>query len=353
VEAFVIPGVLALYIIREFPVSRHLRQIHVVVCIISLYLAAIGIAEVATGTDLLPLKDAGSSYFAGTQDVKLLRANGPFGANGTYATVGLINFLLLVFLRKAMRVLNGGTRLVHAAGLASSIVTAAIPLFRALALTACAIFAIAWVRSHRRDSRRLWPVIVAFACLISIFSFKFIAPDIYHERVEDPENIYGRLAEVRQAAEVIREAPVFGVGLDQFNNIVAGRTKYLFSYRGQDSLDYPHSTPLAITAETGMVGSFFFFAAQIAMLFAFRRVLAGENTRLSWHYFVYIFIAFWGMNVDLISAYYDELNIWYMFALAIVAKYGIEQGIALARVRARTFAGKTRTPAYATAFNHG
>jgi multisubunit Na+/H+ antiporter MnhC subunit len=355
VEAFVIPGVLALYVLREFPVTRHLRQIHAVVCIISVYLAMIGIAEVATGTDLLAMKDAGSSYYAGSTDVKLLRANGPFGANGTYATVGLINFLLLVFLRKAMGPMVGFARMLHGAGLASSVVAAFIPLFRALVITAFVIFALSWFRSYRRGLHRWWPLALASVCLIAMFSMKFIAPDIYHERVEDPANVYGRLAEVKQVAAVIKEYPVFGVGLYQFYPTVSDRMKYLFSYKGESSLDYPHSTPLAIAAETGLVGALCFFAAQLAFVLAVGRILkkSGFSSDLSWDYFLYIFIAFWGMNIDLISAYYDELNIWYMFALAIVNKYGIEQGIAFVQSKRRHAPARVHVPAYAATFNHG
>ena len=101
VDSFLCPAILGWYAPREFRPASHARQLHALISIISIYSAGIGIAEVFLQRDLLGLR-ASADYLAGnfgdpTGGI-LLRPNGPFGTNNSFALVGLISFFLLAFL---------------------------------------------------------------------------------------------------------------------------------------------------------------------------------------------------------------------------------------------------------------
>src|SRR6185369_4538565 len=89
VEGFVIPPLLAGFVAVFFSVQHRLRVIHGLTALMCLYTAPIGVAELLRGEDLMPMKDSGA-YFAGSGLGELLRVNGPFQSNNSYALIGLI-----------------------------------------------------------------------------------------------------------------------------------------------------------------------------------------------------------------------------------------------------------------------
>lgn len=348
VEVFVLPGILALYIILCFNVHRQISHLHIAICIVAIYLALIGMTEVVSGTDLFPTALERNAYFAGSGDLRLFRADGPYGTNSTYATVGVINLLLLEFLRRNMvDAIKGWRRALHYIATACTCVVAILPMFRATVLTLIIVATVALFRKRR--AKAIMPValmivgVVLFALVV-----KMVSPDLFDERVRDQENVNARLAEYKQAIAVFSDHPFFGVGLNQFYSSVADRYKYLFFHKGESSLDYPHSMSLALLAETGSVGFIFFVSAQVAMLIGFRKLLMKGRSGVgatSWDFVILLFLTYCGMNVDLVSGYYDELNIWYLFVLAVVVKYGIEQAKQGPARNARAYA--QRKPVYA------
>jgi O-antigen ligase len=309
-------------------VNRNIRHLHTAVCIATIYLAIIGVAEVKAGTDLLATAVDRNEYFAGSGDVRLLRANGPYGTNGTYATVGLLNLLFLEFVRRnTSNEITGWRRSMHWAAIACACTVALLPMFRALALTATVVAAVALYQRYGKKS--FLPVLGTVALLILfVLTLKTASPSLFEERVSDASNFHARLAEYKQGLALFSDHPFFGVGLNQFYASVADRFKYLFYYKGESSLDFPHSLPLALLAETGTIGFLSFVAAQATMLMGFRQLLTYRRTvrgYWAWNFTMLIFLTYCGMNVDLVSGYYDELNVWYLFVLAVVVKYGIQQ----------------------------
>src|SRR6266704_983958 len=96
-DSFVLPAIMGWCVLRNFQVRRHLVGLHTLVCVASLYVAAVAAVEMATGTDLMPLP-GGGLYFAAS----VPRPNGPFSTDSSLALIGLISFFFLLFLRGAI-----------------------------------------------------------------------------------------------------------------------------------------------------------------------------------------------------------------------------------------------------------
>src|SRR5207253_348504 len=107
-DSFLFPGVLAWYVIRDFPVRRWLPVLHATVCLMSIYVACIGAIELLTGQDLLPLPSA--VFYSPEQTGSVARVNGPFQTNDAMGLIGLITLCLLVFLNGVMEKPLSGKR---------------------------------------------------------------------------------------------------------------------------------------------------------------------------------------------------------------------------------------------------
>jgi O-antigen ligase len=324
IDAFVMPGVLALYVLRRFNVRRHLPALSIVVCVMSIYLAGIGMAEAVLHQDLLPLSPE-NTFLLGNDEI--FRANGPFGSGSTYGLLGVINFLLIRFFQRTTGSgLPSWQRFLQWIGMLAAFLVSMIPMHRGIVVTWVVIGLIeAW--QNRRNS--VWWRGTAWkrAALLVGFSLALIAikttfPYIYEDRVEDASNVNARLAQHQQSLAVLLDHPWLGAGFGQFTQVVSNESKYRFFYNGVPSIDYPHNTLLNVAAETGLLGVFFFTLSQFFLLRAFRGFpLKGLTGLLAWWSFVSIFVAYWVFGMDVSSGYFEELNIWYMFALAICIRY--------------------------------
>jgi len=322
VDAFLLPALLGLYILRVFPAGKYLKQIHILVALMSIYLAAIGIAEVYSGVDLLPLPGAGD-YFAGSPGLQLLRVNGPFLSNTSYGLIGLTSFFLLRFFKKAAESpLPFWLRCLHAAGLASALAVALMPLFRSIALTLLFVFAIEALQVRKRTFRLAFVVLIAtllggFLWLSSRF------PDLYEERISGADNLYARVAQYQQSFALFLSHPLTGVGFNGFHNAAEKATKYVTEYNGVEALDYPHSNLTAVLAETGILGFIPYVVSQVLLVAAFRQVRRQGTpiAELVWKGFLCVFLSYWVSGLSLASGYYSDLNLWFVFAVTILYRF--------------------------------
>ena len=329
VEAFFFPAVLGWYVVQNFRVRENLLKIHLLVCLLAIYLAAIGAAEMWRGEDLLPLPDAGL-YYAGSAGLQLLRVNGPFLSNTSLALIGLITFFLLGFLKRATsaKTVSWGRGL-HALGATSALLVALMPLFRSVVLTLLTVFLLESLQT--RGSVRRVMLLTAVVCLVGVFLWGSAAlPDIYDERVSSLENLYARIAQQQQSLELFWSHPLKGVGLNNFHDAAEKQTKYSTEFHGIEALDYPHSNLSAVLAETGILGFVPYLLAQILLVAAFWRIRqrGSGDSRLVWRYFRWIFLGYWLSGLNLTSGYYSDLNLWYVFSVALLYKYGVSESIA-------------------------
>jgi O-antigen ligase len=322
VDVFLLPAGLGLYILRIFPVREHLKQLHILVALMAIYLAVLGAAEMYSGVDLLPLPGAGT-YLAGAPGFQLLRVNGPFLSNNSYGLIGLLTLFLLLFLKKvADYSLPIWFRCLHAAGVACAVAAAMMPLFRSIALTLLLVLVLEALQVRKRKQR-----VVVFAGAAALFGgFFWLSgqlPDLYEERISGMDNIYARVAQEHQSFRIFSSSPLTGVGLTGFHDAAEQSSNYATQYNGVDALDYPHNNLSAVLAETGILGFVPYFLSQIFLVYAFLHIRkrGTPGAKMVWKYFIWIFLGYWISGLSLTSGYYSDLNLWFVFAIAILYKY--------------------------------
>jgi hypothetical protein len=323
-EVFVFPAILGWYVIACFPVRKYLRLMHGLACVAAIYSAAIGVAEVYLGRDLLPLPGAGET-FAGGQDVLILRVNGPYSSNNSYGLIGLVSFCLIWFLRSAIADrMPGWQKLLNVIGITAALTAAMLPLFRSIALTIACILVVDLFRRLTVGQRALRLSVLALMGA-GVLAVMISVPELFEERVSQSGNIYARMAQQKQNLQLFVDHPVLGVGLNNFHVAATTSAAARLSYDSTPALDYPHSNVGAVLAETGLVGFVPFAMSQVLLVMAFwklrRSALPGR--KLSWIFFGYVFLSYWISGLALTSGYYSDLNLWYIFCLAVIYKYGI------------------------------
>ena len=321
VDSFCLPAIVGWGILRNLRVRSHLASLHTVASIMAIYVACIGAAEMVLLKDLLPLSGS-TIYLAGS----LPRPNGPFYSNDSFALIGLITLFLLLFLRKAMgEEVSLGRKTLHAFGVAASIASGLMPMFRSV-LIALMLILLLGTLAARKPGRRIAGFAFLFLCIVSISMVGVLAPEVYEDRSR-PDNFYVRLAEQVQTLQVFLSHPVLGVGLASFTDVVHGNTRYSAYYQGIQSIDSPHNNFGGILSETGIVGFIPYIASQVLLILAFwkvrkRRAPAAEAV---WTYFLYIFLIYWVNGMTLASGYNSDLNMWFILAVATLYKYSMSE----------------------------
>jgi O-Antigen ligase len=316
VDAFLLPVLLGWYVLVQFDVRRRLSALHAAVCISSIISAAIAAAEIATGRNLMPFAGTTMAYAGG-----IARPNGPFGSNDALALAGAVSLFFLLFLGKALGPdVSLGRKLLHYAGLGGSIGMALMPMFRSIGLALLLVLVFDAIR-ERKTARRAWRVALISAFVGSILLVRAFAPNIFEDR-SSSDNVYARVAEYEQSLRVFTDHPFLGVGFSNFNNFVAGNARYLETYKGVYSVDWPHSNLAAVLAETGSLGFGFFAIAQFLLfrtMWPLRR--ASAYGALAWRYFAYMFMAYWITGLTETTGYDGFVNLWFVFAITVFYKF--------------------------------
>lgn len=320
-DVFVLPGILAWYLVRSFPLRRHLSTLHVLTCLMAIYVAAIGFAEFATGADLMA---APTGVFL-VEETGLNRVNGPFTTNNSYGLIGLVTLLLLIFLRRSMtKRMPTWQTLLHLVGVAAALSTAVMPLFRSILLTLVLVGGLELVKTKKTSVR--FAVIIAFVVgAVGLLWFKTLAPDMFGYRVSDPSDIYARIAQQKQTLEMFAANPFNGVGWGNYIDAAYGFSDV--SYKGVFSVGSAHNTLGALLAETGILGFVPFIAAQLLLLLFFWRLRrrGTHDAVLASNFCIYVFLAYWITGISLTSGYYSDINMWYVFAIAIFCKFALTE----------------------------
>jgi O-antigen ligase len=314
-DGSLLPLLLGWCVVARFDVRRRLPTLHTVVCLSSIICAAIAAAEIVTRQDLLP--DESSVIFFGGS---IPRPNGPFESNDTLALVGAVSFFFLLFLRAALGPrLSPGRRMLQSLGLAAAIGMALMPLFRSVAITLLLVLIIDtfW---EQRTSRRAWRVVLMLAFVGLIFIFKAFVPDMFEDR-SSTFNLYGRVAEFEQSLRVFVDHPLLGIGFHNFHEFVVGEPRYLASYEGVPSLDWPHNNLTQVLTETGILGFVPYVMTHVLLLKAMWQLRKlGSCGYLVWKYYIYVFLCFWITGLTESSAY-SPFIFWYIFVVAVFCKY--------------------------------
>jgi O-antigen ligase len=318
IDAFVFPALLGYYVWRNFPVGQRLSELHVLGSLMCVYAAAISVAELLMGEDLLPLP--GAIMFSDDTGV-VQRVNGPFATNNSLGLIGLISLFFLIFLRRAIGTrMPSWQRALHLAGLASALTMAVSPMFRSIVVTlvVVAILEMCWSNSTKIRLMIAGAVLAGGAGLTFL---RFTVPEFFQSRVSDMSDLYARIAQYKQTWALFRSYPLNGVGLANYAT-VADNVPSAY-YRGVESVGSAHNTLASILVDTGLVGFLGYFLAQVFFFRAFWRLhLHGTpQAKFASRFALYIFLSYWITGMMLTSGYYSDLNLWYLFAMVVIYKF--------------------------------
>ena len=235
------------YIVRNLvDDTRKIRLVLVAMAIIAVYLVPIGVFEHFTG----------KSWFTETQQVGwqqggINRAQGPLKGPAVYgATLGvcLVIFVYLFFQSKAP-----AKRLLYLLGIIGSGVGEVMTFTRSAWLSpALALLVLAVVYEGKRKVLFAW--ITAGVVVLALFLPIIQRSAIFGERVMKKSTIESRMLITRNTMEMIKDKPVFGFGINNFDFYKWSYPVYvpgIEGYVGPTS----HNTFLTILVEVGLLGA--------------------------------------------------------------------------------------------------
>jgi O-antigen ligase len=215
--------------------------------------------------------------------------------------------------------LGHGQTLLHYLGAAASLVAGLLTLSRGLVIALFVIALIDIVSDKGFVRRKIW-IGMLLVILIAGGIAKFLYPDIYRDRTTDPENFYQRIAQDKETLQVIKEHPIFGIGLNFYNEVTSQDPQYLVRWRGVESMNVPHNALMSVLAEEGLIGLFFYIASQLFLIRAMWRLR--HVYPAGYRAFLYFVSANFLIGLDFAVNSYADVNLLYMFCLGIV--YGIQ-----------------------------
>jgi O-antigen ligase len=194
-----------------------------------------------------------------------------------------------------------------------------MPMFRSVAITLLVVLLIDTFWQQRAASRA-WRIVLMLAAVALIFIGPVFAPDMFEDR-SSTANLYGRVAEFEQSLRLFVDHPVLGVGFLNFHEFVAGEPRYIASYAGVSSLDWPHNNLAQVATETGILGFVPYVMAHVLLFIAMWRLRKSSTSGyLMWKYYVYVFLSYWITGLTESSGY-SPVNVWYLFVIAVFCKY--------------------------------
>ena len=327
-DGFVFPTFLAWFVFRYVDVRRHLSKLHLITCIMAIYVCAIGAAEVVLQRDLMVMPESAvflaGNYGDNSTEI-VIRPNGPFSTTNSYALIGLTTFFFLPFLNGTA----GGEwpwwrRWLHRLAMGAALLTAIMPMFRSVFVSLGIILIADAFYTHGK--RRAFRIATLSLFLLIALILKAALPAVFEER-SDPENLFGRVAEQRQILAMFMDHPLNGVGLNNFYYEASEKGKYRAFFDDVQSVDYPHNNLGAVLAETGLTGFIPYVVSQVLLVIAFCRIYRGglPESKLIWTCFLYMFLGYWVNGMSLTSGYYSDLNLWYLLVISIMVKYAVSR----------------------------
>jgi O-Antigen ligase len=244
-DSIVLPSII-LVAASRYSVSRERSQrLAASLMIAGGLLGAVGLAERIFGFELASLSGGQRRY---DDVVATTRVSGVYAVPETYA-LGLI--ICLAATLYWVQTKRRGAYLWGALFVALELGGIAFTYFRAAWIGALLVIIGSFgIRPHR--FARLFAVTlvvggVAFAATAQLEHNQKLA-----ERTTNTDNIYGRLATYQEGIHLFKSKPLAGIGVDQYSTVVQERPSFYF--HGVRSVDFPHSSFIAVLAEQGLLG---------------------------------------------------------------------------------------------------
>jgi hypothetical protein len=314
-DGMLMPALLGLYAVWLFPITRNLSKLHGCVCVLMLGIAVVCGSELVSGKNLLPWPGA-IEFWVDTDDVKILRVDGPFENSSVLSVIGVVGFFFIIYSRRLIgSSLSSTQHLLHSIGVPASLACALMPMNRGLIIAVLVCASIDYFAKAPLISRSLWNSIFAALFFFAVVA-KLLYPGVFEDRVTRGDNFYQRIAQDVQTSEVIRDHPLMGVGFNLFAATVIGDPKYAVQWGGFEAMNIPHNSLLSVLAEEGSVGFLLYAGGQFYFIRAMWRMR--KVNRLGWQVFLYCILVYVIFGFDVGIAYYSDLNLFYMFVLGVI-----------------------------------
>jgi O-antigen ligase len=260
-DAVILPLLLLIAAAKLTSTASRAQHLGAALTLAGVVLACIGIAEKALGFELAS-RARGSVRF--DPGIGIVRISGPYPAPETYALSLLICLAATLYWVQVRRprplVLGGSALLLEATALGFT-------FFRAAWIAAVVVVVVLLSRPGRYARTLL---IVTYAVAIGLLAFTQLQHNRqFAERAHNTRNVDARLAAYKQAFEIFRMRPYYGVGVDQYPNVAS--TLPATTVNGVASVPYPHDSYLGVLAEQGILGVAPLIAATFAVWYALRK----------------------------------------------------------------------------------
>lgn len=325
VDGMIFPVVVAAYAMWYFPFERNIRKLHIAGCVLGIGIFAVAGAEIITGKDLLPWTGA-TDYIVG-DIVQVRRVDGPFEGSAVLALVSVLALFLISYLRRVMgQKMPPWQRYLHIAGLIACVGASFLPMDRGVVLAMVPIVVVELFFRDPLMPKKMW-VSAAVALVAGLIGLQMIDPVILEDRTTGSSNIDQRVAEFGETMHVVHDHPLFGVGFGTYRDIVEENPQYLNRWHGAESMALPHSVPMRVISEEGILGLFVyagFFGCGVYSIWKMRKAnpLAAKAALYSM-----LVLIITGLDFDLISP--SDLNMFYAFGIGVLLQTQIASTAAI------------------------
>ncbi|MBA2370745.1 MAG: O-antigen ligase family protein [Chloroflexi bacterium] len=209
-------------------------------------LGAIGVAQRIWGFELATLTGGAVRFDEGVDQA---RVSGPYPVPEPY---GLSLVICLAATLYWIQSRPRGSRYSWALVLAGlEIAGIMLTLFRAAWLAAVLVIVASFgIRPGRFG--RLYAVMGLVAVVAVVAAPQLLQNETIATRTQDTDNIDARLATYEQGLQIFRSAPIFGVGVNEYNAVAEQLPPEKVG--GVESLTFPHSSYVGLLAEQGILG---------------------------------------------------------------------------------------------------
>jgi O-antigen ligase len=245
IDALVVPYML-FTATRLFGRAEHRRhQIAAALMLGGVVLAAIGIAESIFGFELAS-RSGGSLRVE--SELATVRISGPYPVPEPYALSLLMTFAATLYWTQLR---GAGRYVIGYSAAAIQLAAVGLTLFRAAWIGAALI---AFVAIGVRRGR--WPRALYVGAIMGAILFSAVTHVKHNtglaQRVDNTDNIWGRLATYEQGLGMFTSHPLLGVGVTRYHAVAVDLPPRVV--HGVESVTFPHSSFILVLAEQGLVG---------------------------------------------------------------------------------------------------
>lgn len=313
IDAILLPVVLFFVVATQAVTLQRCLRIAGALSLAGAVVGAIAIAEKLAG---FSLADESGGHARVDAAVDVVRTSGPYPVPEVFAVVLLVCLAATVWWTLA----HGGNAVIWGiAAISLELGGLAVSLFRAAWLGAIIIL-IAGIGLRPGRALRVVVVVLAAGAVLAVGYAELRANRVFEARLENTQNIKGRLATYKQSLKIFRTEPVTGVGVGQFRN--AQGLVPVTVVGGEEAVSSPHSSFLGLLAEQGVVGILPLIACLLAIVqvaSALRRRSREPEDSILWGCLIGATLAYLVMSLTLTMLPYGPSNAFFAVMLGIAA----------------------------------